>query len=89
MRDQASPLERNGKVKGSDDMDSDDETSNIDDKLNDADDDEIHNNMLSPEDAKKQGEIAEGVRKIKACTRLVVDILAPTDSIYSSSANTP
>jgi hypothetical protein len=53
------------KVKKEDAMDSDaDDEDDI--KIEDADDDkEDGKGMLSPEDALKQGELAEGVRKIK------------------------
>ena len=54
---------RNGKVKNPDDMESDDEEDG-DEKFVDADED-FKDHLLSPEDVKKQGELAEGVKKIK------------------------
>lgn len=67
IRDGNSPRDKNGKAKGSpDDMDSDDDGPNFpDEKADDADDEDIKNNLLSPEDAKKQGEIADGVERIR------------------------
>jgi hypothetical protein len=55
-------------VKAEDAMDSDaDDEDEI--KVEDVDDekDESGKGLLSPEDALKQGELAEGVRKIKVC----------------------
>ena len=46
------------------------------DKLVDADGEDFKNSMLSPEDAKKQGELAEGVKKIKVNCSSVVTYLA-------------
>lgn len=45
-------------------MDSDEEDRNGGVKLEDEPQDSL-NNMLSPEDAKRQGELAEGVQKIR------------------------
>ena len=67
VRDPQSPVDKNGKAKSPDDMDSDDDIKG-DDNLNDADDEEVRNDALSPEDATKQGEISEGVRKMHVCT---------------------
>jgi hypothetical protein len=56
------------KNNGLDAMESDDEDSIAPDKsakLEDADGEDYKNHLLSPEDAKKQGELAEGVKKIK------------------------
>ena len=64
IRDDQSPLDKNGKSRSPDDMDSDDEPVAYG-KRDDADDDDVKSSLLSPEDAKKQGEIAEGVRKIR------------------------
>lgn len=47
-------------------MDSDEEEDvDIEPKIPEADTEEFKNTMLSPEDAKQQGELAEGVKKIK------------------------
>lgn len=51
-------------------MDSDDEDEDDDEvvgKLEDVDVKEMDTSLLSPEDAKRQSELAEGVRKIKVC----------------------
>ncbi|KAF2021534.1 hypothetical protein BU24DRAFT_22273 [Aaosphaeria arxii CBS 175.79] len=55
------------KKKGPDDMDSDADDDDDDKaKGGDADEDkEVNKDLLSPEDALRQGELAEGVRKIK------------------------
>lgn len=64
----------NGKNKdtkklGGDAMDSDeDEDDEIVGKLEDVDSSDFTNSTLSPDDAKRQGELAEGVKKIKVCT---------------------
>ena len=53
------------KDRDGDDMDSDEDiTANPNDKTNDADE-EVKTSSLSPEDARKQGEIADGVEKIQ------------------------
>ena len=69
IREDASPKTKNGKGRNLDDMESDDE-DDVDDKFADADtedfkDGDFGDSLLSPEDAKKQGELAEGVKKIK------------------------
>ena len=66
IRDDISPIDNNGKVKGEDDMDSDDD-SRLDERAIDADEEDVKNKLLSPEDAKKQREIADGVRKMRVC----------------------
>lgn len=55
------------KQKSEDDMDSDADDDEVKIKVEDADEDRGDQGMgmLSPEDAFKQGELAEGVRKIK------------------------
>ena len=56
------------KAKEVDTMDSDaEDEDDVQPKVEDADEDEkvVDNGMLSPEDALRQGELAEGVRKIK------------------------
>jgi hypothetical protein len=60
------------KVKSEDAADSDaDDEDEVNIKVEDMDDDKDVNGdgkgLLSPEDALKQGELAEGVRKIKVC----------------------
>ncbi len=52
----------NGAVDSDDDDEDDDEVVG---KLEDVDVKEMDTSLLSPEDAKRQGELAEGVRKIK------------------------
>lgn len=56
-----------GKRKDDDAMDSDadDEDSKISEEVDDSDVKSDSKDMLSPEDALRQGELAEGVRKIK------------------------
>lgn len=53
------------KVKNEDDMDSDADEDEIKQEEVDDDKDDSGKGLLSPEDALKQGELAEGVRKIK------------------------
>ncbi len=70
VRDEASPSSRgrNGKSRSVDDMDSDEDEEDAKankDKLVDADGEDFKNQNLSPEDVKKQGELADGVKKIK------------------------
>ncbi|MCJ1473797.1 hypothetical protein MMC13_002448 [Lambiella insularis] len=59
----------NSKKNGNDnEMESDEEDEPSSEgiiKIEDAEGDDFHNSMLSPEDAKRQGELAEGVKKIK------------------------
>lgn len=63
VRDGTSP--GNDSNKDADDMDSDNDTANdMNDKIDDVDED-VKNSLLSPEDAKKQGEIADGVERIR------------------------
>jgi len=54
------------------DSDADDED---DVKVEDADEDKevLDKGLLSPEDAHRQGELAEGVRKIKVCVLLSLE----------------
>ena len=54
----------NGAMDSDDDDDDDDEVAG---KLEDVDVKEKDTGLLSPEDAKRQGELADGVRKIKVC----------------------
>ena len=49
----------------SDDDDDDDDKSDLSGKLDETDP-KTDKDLLSPEDAKRQGELAEGLRKIKA-----------------------
>ena len=65
VREETSPKNRNHKGKSDDEMESDDEENNADDKSADADTEDFKDSLLSPEDIKKQGELAEGVKKIK------------------------
>jgi hypothetical protein len=58
------------KVKAADAMDSDAEDDEI--KVEDEEEkDESGKGLLSPEDAHRQGELAEGVRKIKVCAPVI------------------
>lgn len=67
IRDDSSPRDKNGKGKNIDDMESDEEEEEAHDKFVDADAEDINikNEVLSPEEAAKQGELAEGVKKIR------------------------
>ena len=60
-----------GKKMSGDDMesDSDEDNDGIAGKMEDVDDVEVkkENGLLSPEDAERTGQLAEGVRKIKVC----------------------
>lgn len=59
------------KNNGLDAMESDDEDSVAPDKSvkpDDLESEDYKHHLLSPEDAKKQGELAEGVKKIKVCS---------------------
>jgi hypothetical protein len=64
-----------GKKASSDDMesDSDDEDDGIVGKMEEVDEVEVkkEDGLLSPEDAERTGQLAEGVRKIKVCHPLV------------------
>ena len=55
--------------------DDEDDEDLVENKLIDADGEDFKNVMLSPEDAKRQGELAEGVKKIKAS--LILSFLSP------------
>jgi hypothetical protein len=82
------------KKKDTDAMDSDADDEDEDKAKNeevDEDKDLTDKGMLSPEDALRQGELAEGVRKIKVrgdTTKLFVAVFI-TNSCFSSNANTP
>lgn len=84
-----------GKTKASDTFDAMDSDEEEDDeavgKPEDADAQELSNNLLSPEDARRQGELAEGVKKIKvcACAHLVTYLYSRADLRASLNANTP
>jgi hypothetical protein len=65
----ASQQSPKAKVKHEDDMDSDaDDEDDVRKDDMEEDKDDNGKGLLSPEDALKQGELAEGVRKIKVCT---------------------
>ena len=72
FREVSDPREKSSsKQGGSDAMESDDdEDVDIDSivKLAEPEGEDFKNGLLSPEDAKRQGELAEGVKKIKVCT---------------------
>lgn len=60
---------KDSKKAGDDAMDSDeDEDDEVVGKLEDVDSTDFTNTTLSPDDAKRQGELAEGVKKIKVRT---------------------
>lgn len=65
----------NGSVGGAmnEDSDEDDDDLGIVGKMEDVDDKDIKT-MISPEDAKYSGEIAEGVGRIKVCPRLFLHV---------------
>ena len=66
IREEMTPKSKNGKGKSFDDMESDDDDEGDDrSAAADADTEDFKDSLLSPEDAKKQGELAEGVKKIK------------------------
>ena len=71
---------RNGKSRSIDDMESDDEdeVDKNDDKIAEPDGDDFKGGMLSPDDAKKEGALAEGVKKIRVR-------IPPLDSVCSDS----
>ena len=57
---------KDNKKLGGDAMDSDeDEDDEVVGKLEDVDSNDFTNSTLSPDDARRQGELAEGVKKIK------------------------
>ena len=62
-----SPNGKNGKLLHDDDMDSDDDDR--DEAFVDADEGDVKDERLSPEEAKKRGELAEGVQRIKVRPR--------------------
>jgi hypothetical protein len=91
-RSQQSPK---AKVKTEDtmysDADDDDDDDNEDIKVEDVDEDkdESGKGLLSPEDALKQGELAEGVRKIKVCGHHLSANLRNPLTPHSLNGNTP
>jgi hypothetical protein len=62
VREETSPT-KNGKSRGIDDMESDDEEEKKVEEEEDKDD--FKNTGLSPEEARRGGELADGVKKIK------------------------
>jgi hypothetical protein len=70
MRDNQSPREKNCKGKDADDMESDEDElpANGLDKLINANGEEYKSGLLSLEDANRQGELADGVKKMKVCS---------------------
>jgi hypothetical protein len=93
---------KDGKKKEEDAMDSDADDEEEEPKIEEEDLEDAEpklesKGMLSPEDALRQGELAEGLRKIKVCHHVLV-LQNPnslscnyncTDMLYSSNANTP
>ena len=70
FRENERQAKKSGKTEPSDDMgdsDSDDADNEVVGKMEDVEDVEVkrEDSLLSPEDAERQGELAEGVRKIK------------------------
>ncbi len=65
----ATPDSKSGKkeMNGAMDSDDDEDDDEIVGKLEDVDTKEMETNLLSPDDVRTQGEIAEGIRKIKVC----------------------
>lgn len=63
--------DRSKEANDNDAMDSDDDEGTngkgIVNKIDEGETDDFRNSALSPEDAKRQGELAEGVKKIKVC----------------------
>lgn len=67
FRDSTDGRKKSKKSKDEDDMDSDDDED--DQILNQADEEEgkDDDHQLSPDDVRRQGELAEGLRQIKVC----------------------
>ena len=81
-----------GKRKDDDAMDSDadDEDSKISEEVDDSDVKSDSKGMLSPEDALRQGELAEGVRKIKVLiSKSHISCFKPTSHHPLISHNLP
>jgi hypothetical protein len=81
-----------GKKTISDDMESDSDDDDEDGtvgKMEDVDEVEIkkENGLLSPEDAERTGQLAEGVRKIKVCSSSTSCDITVANTIRSSSGN--
>ena len=64
------------------DSDADDEDSKISEEVDDSDVKSDSKGMLSPEDALRQGELAEGVRKIKVLSLFHFQILHPLLQVH-------
>lgn len=80
-----------GRMDSDDDDDDDDDKPDEEVKLKDAEISESKRSTLSPEDAKQQGELAEGVKKIKVCSTIIQLLLSSPclSSIQSSFFRTP
>ena len=89
----AKPGATPGKKTIGDDMESDSDDDDDDGavgKMEDVDEVEIkkENGLLSPEDAERSGQLAEGVRKIKVCSSSTLcDITVANTYTRSSSGN--
>ena len=60
------PKTKGAKKQQSDEMDSDEDDNDVQPEVKQENESqELSNGMLSPEDAKRSGELAEGVKKIK------------------------
>lgn len=72
------------------DSDSEDEESEVLGKMEDVDDVEVkkENDLLSPEDAERTGELAEGVRKIKVSTSSI-ELTSDQQLTSGNPAQTP
>ena len=64
-RKDKAPAKTDSDMDDSDEDLADDEGPHLPTKVEDADGHDMGGKMLSPEDAKRQGELAEGVQKIK------------------------
>lgn len=69
------PKIQGAKNQESDEMDSDEDDDDVQPEFKQENESqELSNGMLSPEDAKRQGELAEGVKKIKVRNNRVIRI---------------
>ena len=69
-----------------DEMESDEDEAVTDEGISKAEEvegDDFKNTLLSPEDAKRQGELSEGVKKIKVCLALHVNDISYYHHVFS------
>ena len=70
------------------DSDEDDDDNGMVSKMEDVDDKDVKT-LLSPEDAKFQGELADAVRQIKVSLIILLSYVIGLTQYNSSSANIP